>query len=96
MARRLSIPSKELQLVIVGPKNYFKASRVQRVSVNADLPSTIVDEVGSASHAGESKDSPNVTLSFSAFDVGIEIFSVLTGTDPAAYPAGGVDIANLS
>jgi len=97
MAKRLSIPSKELQLVVVGPKDYFKASRVQRLSINSDIPSTIVDEIGSASHAGEAKDTPNVTLSFSAFDVSTKIFSALTGTDMStAYPAAGVDISSLS
>ncbi len=50
----------------------------------------------SASHAGEAKDTPNVTLSFSAFDVGIRIFSALTGTDMNSYPAAGVDISSLS
>jgi len=92
---RLAIPSKELQLKLVGPANFLLAPRVQRLSLNADNPSTIVDEIGSSSHAGESKDIPNVTLTFSAFDVGIKIFSVLTGTDWTAYPAGGVDISHL-
>ena len=96
MAKRLSIPSKELQLVVVGPRNSFKAPRVQRLSLNTDIPSTIVDEIGSASHAGEAKDVPNVTLSFSAFDVGVRIFSALTGTDMNSYPAAGVDISSLS
>jgi hypothetical protein len=96
MAKRLSIPSKELQLVIVGPKDYFKASRVQRLSINTDIPSTTIDEIGSASHAGEAKDQASVTLTFSAFDVGTKIFSVLTGTDmTSAYPGTGVDIGEF-
>lgn len=94
--KRKSIPSKEFQLVLVGPTNYSKAARVQRVNLNADIPSTIVDEIGSASHAGESKDIPGVTLTFSAFDTGIKLFSVLTGTNPTAYPPTGVDISQLS
>ncbi len=96
MAKRLSIPSKQLQLVIVGPRDSFKASRVQRLSISNDVPSTIVDEIGSASHAGEAKDTPNVTLSFSAFDAGIRIFATLTGQNKDSYPAAGVDIASLS
>lgn len=95
MAKRLAIPSRELQLRLVGPKDAFKASRVQRFSLNTDIPVTTVDEIGSASHAGTAKDSPTVTLTFSAFDVGVKIFSCLTGTDSTAYPAGGVDIVNL-
>jgi hypothetical protein len=96
MAKRLSIPSKQLQLAIVGPRDVFKASRVQRLSINSDVPSTTIDELGSASHAGEAKDTANVTLTFSAFDTGIRIFATLTGQDRDAYPAQGVDISNLS
>lgn len=84
------------QLVIVGPKNYFKASRLQRFDITTDIPSTIVDEIGNSAHAGEAKDVPNITVTFSAFDVGVKIFSVLTGTDWTAYPAAGVDISALS
>jgi hypothetical protein len=96
MAKRLAIPSKELELKIVGPKNSLLIPRAQRLSLNADNPATIVDEIGNSAHAGESKDIPNVTLSFSVLDVGIKIFSVLTGTDWTAYPVGGVDISLLS
>lgn len=95
MAKRLSIPSKQLQLFIVGPKNKLKLSRVQSLSLNTDNPTTVHDEIGSASHAGSAKDVPSVTLTFSAFDVGVKIWSVLTGTDWTAFPAAGVDIASL-
>ena len=43
---RLSVASKELQLQIVGPKNYAKAARVQRLNINKDVPTTTVDELG--------------------------------------------------
>lgn len=46
MAKRLAIPSKELQLHIIGPFESFKASRVQRTSFGQDIPSTTVDELG--------------------------------------------------
>jgi len=95
MAKRLAIPSKELQLHVVGPRDWFKASRIQRLTFNTDIPSTTIDELGNASHVGDVKDVPNVTLTFSAMDVGIKVFSALTGTDSAAYPAGGVDISSL-
>lgn len=91
---RLAIPSKEVQLHLVGPTGQFKASRVQRLTLNTDIPSTTIDELGNASHVGDSRDTPNVTLTFSAFDVGVKAFAVLTGTaDP--YPAAGVDIVEL-
>lgn len=96
MAKRLAIPSKELELKIVGPKTSLFIPRAQRLSLNSDNPATMVDEIGNSAHAGESKDVPNVTLSFSVLDVGIKVFSVLTGTDWTAYPAGGVDISALS
>jgi hypothetical protein len=95
MAQRLAVPSKEVQLHIVGSRDVFKASRVQRVSFNAEQQVDTKDELGNAQHVGNVKDTPNITVSFSAFDVGIKIFAALTGTDPDAYPAAGVDISAL-
>lgn len=95
MAKRLAIPSKETQLHIVGPKDVFKASRVQRLSLGTDIPATTVDEIGNSLHVGDTKDTPNVTLTFSAFDTSIKIFSAMTGNNPAAYPVSGVDISHL-
>lgn len=96
MAQRLAVPSKELQLHIVGPRDRFKASRVQRVSFTAEIPSEDKDELGNSQHVGTAKDTPNVTVTFSAFDVGIKIFAALTGVDADAYPAQGVDVSALS
>jgi len=95
MAKRLSIPSKELALKLVGPVGSFLASRVQRLNIDTTIPSTDIDEHGNNLHAGVVFDNPEITLSFSAFDVGVKLFSVLTGTDATAYPAAGVDIGNL-
>jgi hypothetical protein len=96
MAERLAIPSKEVQLVLVGPRDSFKASRVQRVSLNTEQTIETKDELGNRLHVGNVKDVPNATFSFSAFDVGIKIFAALTGTNPDAYPAQGVDISELA
>lgn len=96
MAKRLAVPSKEAQLFLVGKRDSFKASRVQRFSKNTDIPSNQISEIGNSAFVGNSKDVPNVTLTFSALDVGIKIFSALTGTDATAYPAAGVDIVNLA
>jgi len=96
MAQRLAIPSKDLQLQIVGPRDMFKASRVQRVNFNAEQQVEIKDELGNPRHAGETKDAPNITVSFSAFDTGVKIFSTLAGVNSAAYPVTGVDISKLS
>ena len=95
MAKRLAVPSKELALKIVGPTDSFLASRVQRITMNTDVPVTQVDEHGNKLHVGTVLDTPNITLTFSAFDVGVKIFSVLTGNDSTAYPSAGVDIGEL-
>ena len=95
MAKRLAVPSKELALKIVGPTDSFLASRVQRITMNTDVPVTQVDEHGNRLHVGTVLDTPNITLTFSAFDVGVKIFSVLTGNDFTAYPSAGVDIGEL-
>lgn len=94
--KRLAIPSKELALKIVGPVDSAVTARVQSVNLNTDVPSNYIDELGNPLHAGQSNNIPNVTLSFSAMDVGIKIFSILTGTDWTAYPGAGVDISSLT
>lgn len=95
MAKRLSIPSKHLALKLVGSKDSLVLPRVQRVGLDVTANATDVDELGDALHAGTSIDTPDATLTFSAFDVGVKIFSILTGTDYRAYPGLGVDISNL-
>lgn len=95
MGKTLGIPSKELSLTLVGPTDYFLASRVQRVEINRDIPSEDINEIGNNRAVGTVKDLPNITMTFSAMDVGVKIFSALTGTDASNYPAGGVDIEEL-
>lgn len=95
MARRLAIPSKDLQLQLVTQFGAIPAVRVQRLSLSTDIPSTTIDQLGSASHAGDAKDMPSVSLTFSAFDIGIKNFAAMTGTDPNNYPPAGVDISKL-
>jgi len=95
MAKRLAIPSEELKLTIVGPFDDLDVTRVQRLTINKDVPSTDVYEIGSNQMAGVTTDAANVTLTFSVFDVGIKTFAVLSGNDPDDYPADGADIADL-
>jgi hypothetical protein len=92
----LAVPSKEAQLRVVGPRDHFTASRIQRLNLGTDYPTTDIDELGNPLHVGTVKDIPNITLTFSAFDVSIKIFSALTGTDATSYPSEGVDISSLS
>lgn len=95
MAKRLAVPFKEMQLRVVGPTGEFKASRIQRLEINATIPSTDIDELGNNLHAGTVSGTPEVTATFSAMDVSVKIFAVLTGQDATNYPAQGVSISDL-
>jgi len=95
MARRIAIPSKAVKLLLVGAKNSLAIPRVQRLTMTADRPSTDIDELGNRLHAGTVEDLPAITATFQAMDVGVKLFSVLTGTDWAAYPSSGVSISAL-
>ncbi len=95
MARRVAIPSKHVQLKLVGARDALVIPRVQRLTLTADRPSTDIDELGNRLHAGTTEDVPAVTATFQAMDTGIKLFSVLTGTDYSAYPASGVSITDI-
>jgi hypothetical protein len=95
MAKRLAIPSKELELTVVGPRHSYNAARVQSITLNTDVPNTNIDEHGNPNHAGTVSDIATVSLTFEAMDVSTKLFSALTGTDPASFPASGVDIDQL-
>jgi hypothetical protein len=95
MARRIAIPSKAVELKVVGPRDSLVFPRVQRLSITADRPSTDIDELGNRLHAGTVEDIPAITITFQAMDVGIKLFSILTGNDASAYPASGVSITDL-
>lgn len=95
MARRLAIPSKDVQVRIVGPTGVFTASRVQRITMNNDIPTTEVYELGNQDVAGVSQDTANLTVTFSAFDTGIKIIAVMAGEDWTAFPGAGVSVTDL-
>lgn len=95
MGKRVAIPFKEIALKIVGPTDVFLASRVQRLDMPVNLPSTDIDELGNPQHAGVTTDVPEVTATFQAMDVSVKIFAALTGNDASSYPAAGVDINEL-
>lgn len=46
MAKRLAIPSDELKLKIVGPYDSLDIPRVQRLTMNTDVPITDIYELG--------------------------------------------------
>jgi hypothetical protein len=95
MARRIAIPSKSVQLNLVGVRDTLVVPRIQRLSVNADRPSTDIDELGNRLHAGTVEDVPAITATFQSMDVGIKLYSILTGKDYTAYPASGVSITEM-
>jgi len=95
MARRIAIPSKHVQLKLVGSRDALVIPRVQRLTITADRPSTDVDELGNRLHAGTVEDVPQITATFQAMDVGMKLFGILTGTNAASWPASGVSITNI-
>jgi len=94
--KRLAIPSDEIKMKLVGAFDELDVPRVQRVTMNADIASTDIYELGNNTLAGTTSDIPNITLTFSAFDTGIKTTAVLAGEDPAAYPVAGINVAALS
>lgn len=95
MAKPLAIPSKDAQLWVIGSSGKYQAARIQRLAVNTTIPVDTKDELGNPFHAGETKDIPEITVTFSALNTGVKLYSALTGTDANAYPATGVDISKL-
>ena len=95
MARRIAIPSKHVQLKLVGSRDALVIPRVQRLTVTADRPSTDIDELGNRLHAGTVEDVPQITATFQAMDVGMKLFGVLTGTNYTSWPASGVSITDI-
>lgn len=88
MAKRLSIPSKQVELEIVGAHDSFLASRVQRVNATADQAVTTIDELGNPLHAGTSRDVPNVTITFQAMDAGVKVIGTLAGISVSGWNVG--------
>jgi len=95
MAKRLSIPSQHVGLRLIGPADTYFASRIQRVGLNTDIPATDIDELGNPNKVGIVRDTPNVTVTFSAYDVGIKLWAALTGNSSSSYPALGVALGSL-
>jgi hypothetical protein len=96
MPKRVAVPFKETKLRIVGPAGDFMASRVQRVDIPANLPTTTINELGNPQHVCVITDIPEVTATFQAFDVAHNIYSYMTGYTPSSFPAAGVDVSNLN
>lgn len=95
MARRIAIPYDKMALKVVGPRGEYLAARIQRLDMPTNMPTTNINELGNPHQVGQTADLPEVTSTFQAMDVSVKLFSALTGNNPAAYPANGVDIVDL-
>lgn len=95
MARRARVHSRDLQPQIATPKGLLAAARVQRFDWPANLPTTEIDELGRKLHVGTSRDIPEVTVTFEAFDVSHNTFSYLTGYTPNTFPFSGASVTEF-
>jgi hypothetical protein len=95
MARRPAISFKNVSPRIMGALAEYRPARIQRFDIKGNFPSTDVQEHGNQEYAGSTTEIPDYTVTLSALDVSIKLFSALTGTSAAAYPGTGVSINAL-
>lgn len=93
---RLAVPSSDVALRIVGKRDTAFIPRVQRFSLQKNIPVNDVDELGNPHHAGIVKDPADVTLNFSVFDTGVKLFSAMVGVDANNYPTTGAEAKDIS
>ncbi len=58
-------------------------NRAQSIDVNANVPATVVDELGNSQHAGIVSAPAEVAITVSAFDTGLDVSKNLTGKTAA-------------
>lgn len=95
MAKRLAINHGEIAIRAVGPRDFALLPRVQRLNINWNQDTNEINELGNPGKAGISRRSPTVTADIDTLDVSVKNFSVLTGSDPTAFPVSGVAIQDL-
>lgn len=95
MARRARVHSRDLQPQLATPKGLLAAARVQRFEWPAQFPTTAIDELGRKLHVGVTKETPQVTVTFEAFDVTHNTFAHLTGYTGATFPVSGASVTEL-
>lgn len=93
--KRARVHSRDIQPIIIGPQGMFAAARVQRLDFPWTQATTPVDELARKLHVGTTTDIPDVTVTFEAFDVSHNTFSVLTGYTPSSFPPSGVSITEF-
>lgn len=95
MARRARVHSRDIQPQIAAPQGLFAAARVQRLDFPMTIPTTSIDELGRRLHVGTTQDTPEVRVSFEAFDVSHNTFSYLTGYTPDTFPVSGASVSQF-
>jgi len=95
MAKRARVHSRDLQPQVATPRGLLNAARVQRFDWPASFPTTAIDELARKLHVGTTKEIPDVTVTFEAFDVSHNTYSFLTGYTPTTFPVSGVSITEL-
>jgi|GEM_PF-1909336 hypothetical protein len=96
MAKRVAIPSDEIKLRLINKTGAYDVPRLQSITLTTDLPVTDAYEIGNKNQVGSAVDMPNITLTLNAFDVGVRLFGILTGKNPASYPSGGANITEFA
>lgn len=88
MARRVSITFKENGVDLINQSGRVRLGRVQRFDVNANLPNTVINELGSNKQVGRIFDLAEVTATISSIDVGARTVFHMAGVDHAAAASG--------
>lgn len=95
LAKRARVHSRDLQPQLATPKGLLGVARVQRFEWPATFPTTEIDELGRKLHVGVTKETPQVTVTFEAFDVTHTTFAHLTGYTGATFPLSGASITEI-
>jgi hypothetical protein len=95
MVKRARVHSRDIQPQIVAPQGLFAAARVQRLDFPLTIPTTSIDELGRRLHVGTTQETPEIRVSFEAFDVSHNTFSYLTGYTPATFPVSGASVTQF-
>jgi hypothetical protein len=88
MANRVSISFKESAADIITAAGKVRLGRVQRAEIGANMPTTPVQELGSDKLVGRIFDTPEITATIAAIDVGPRTSFAMAGIDWAAVPSG--------
>jgi len=79
MGQRVSVSFKETAVDIFTPVGRTRLGRVQNANVSAQVPNTPVQELGNDRLVGRIFDIPDVTMTVSAFDVGVRNLFAMAG-----------------